>query len=98
MSYPDEGGYECTNTGPTVNTQANGGKEVPYFSILERDPGQTLAIPERDPGQTLIHSFINSRIYYCNSLLDDLPKCHIDKLAPSYVNGLVKIKPFKLKI
>lgn len=36
-----------------ANTQVSGGKEVPYFYILERDPGQTLAIPERDPVQTL---------------------------------------------
>ena len=29
---------------------------------------------------TLIHSFVSSRIHYCNSLLYGVPKCHIDKL------------------
>ena len=29
---------------------------------------------------TRIHSFINSRIYYCNSLLYGVPKYHMDKL------------------
>ena len=33
-----------------------------------------------DSAVTLIHSFISSRIDYCNSLLYGVPKCHIDKL------------------
>ena len=33
-----------------------------------------------DSASTLIHSFINRRKYYCNSLLYGVPKCHIDKL------------------
>ena len=35
-----------------------------------------------DSAETLIHSFINSRIYSCNSLLllYGVPKCHMDKL------------------
>lgn len=43
MSYPDVGGLGCNNTGPNVHTQASGRKEVPYFSILERDQSLTLA-------------------------------------------------------
>ena len=33
-----------------------------------------------DAAATLIHSFVSSRIYYCNSLLYSVPKCHIDKV------------------
>ena len=33
-----------------------------------------------DAAATLIHSFVSSRIYYCNSLLYSVPKRHIDKL------------------
>ena len=33
-----------------------------------------------DSAATLIHSFISSRIDYCDSLLYGVPKCHIDKL------------------
>ena len=33
-----------------------------------------------DSAEALIHSFISSRIDYCNSLLYGVPKCHIDKL------------------
>ena len=33
-----------------------------------------------DAAATLIHSFVSSRIDYCNSLLYSVPKCHIDKL------------------
>ena len=33
-----------------------------------------------DAAATLIHSFVSSRIGYCNSLLYGVPKCHIDKL------------------
>ena len=33
-----------------------------------------------DSAATLIHSFINSRKYSCNSLLYGVPKCHMDKL------------------
>ena len=33
-----------------------------------------------DAAATLIHSFVSSRIDYCNSLLCGVPQCHIDKL------------------
>ena len=33
-----------------------------------------------DAAATLIHSFVSTRIDYCNSLLYRVPKCHIDKL------------------
>ena len=33
-----------------------------------------------DAAATLIHSFVSSRIDYCNSLLYGVPKCHIEKL------------------
>ena len=33
-----------------------------------------------DAAATLIHSFVSGPIDYCNSLLYDVPKCHIDKL------------------
>ena len=33
-----------------------------------------------DAAATVIHSFVSSRIDFCNSLLYGVPKCHIDKL------------------
>ena len=51
MSYPDKGATGgiarlSEFTGPTVNTQAGGGKELPYFSILKPDvdPALTTAL------------------------------------------------------
>ena len=35
--------------------------------------------PSVDAAATLIHSFVSSRIDYCNSLLYGAPKCHFDK-------------------
>ena len=36
--------------------------------------------PSVDAAATLIHSYVSSRIDYCNSLLYGVPKCHFDKL------------------
>ena len=34
----------------------------------------------RENTETLIHAFVSSRIYYCNSLLYGVPNCQIHKL------------------
>ena len=34
----------------------------------------------RDSSETLIHAFVSSRLYYCNSLLYELPQVQIDKI------------------
>ena len=39
--------------------------------------------PSVDAAATLIHSYVSSRIDYCNSLLYGVPKCHFDKWKES---------------
>ena len=75
---------QCRNLGVIFDSKMDMKKHVAmvYGSALFqlRKIGTIRKYLSDDPCATLVHSFVTSRIDYCNSLLANLPNCVLSKL------------------